>query len=87
VPAGTYTLFSYVTPDGWQLVISKKTGEWGTEYDPTADLVRIPMTVDRSAMPVEQFTVRLWTDRIEMAWDTWKATLPVRAATTTTGMK
>jgi Protein of unknown function (DUF2911) len=87
VPAGTYTLFSYVTPDGWQLVVSKKTGEWGTDYDPTADLVRIPMTVDRNAAPpVERFTIQLWSDRIEMAWDTWKATLPVRASTTT-GMR
>jgi hypothetical protein len=85
VPAGTYTLFSYITPTGWQLVVSKKTGEWGTDYDPTADLVRIPMTVDRAATPVERFTISLWSDRMEMAWDTWKATLPVRAAPTTTG--
>jgi hypothetical protein len=86
VPAGTYTLFSYVTPTGWLLVVSKKTGEWGTDYDPTADLARIPMTVDRSAAPpVEQFTISLWSDRMEMAWDTWKATVPMKAAATTTG--
>jgi hypothetical protein len=87
VPAGNYTLFSYITPKGWDLVVSKKTGEWGTDYDRKDDLVRIPMRLDRNASPpVDQFTISVQSDRIEMAWDTWKATLLVRAAQGTTGM-
>src|SRR5580704_3825793 len=31
VPAGSYTLFTVPKPDEWWLVISKKTGEWGTD--------------------------------------------------------
>ena len=32
VPAGSYTIFVIPTADKWTLVISKKTGEWGTAY-------------------------------------------------------
>src|ERR1700682_964118 len=32
VPAGSYTIFAIPNKDKWSLVISKKTGEWGTAY-------------------------------------------------------
>src|SRR5216684_4473407 len=32
VPAGSYTVFTIPNKDKWTLVISKKTGEWGTAY-------------------------------------------------------
>jgi hypothetical protein len=32
VPAGSYTIFTVPNADSWSLVISKKTGEWGTDY-------------------------------------------------------
>ena len=31
VPAGSYTIFTVPKADAWTLVISKKTGEWGTD--------------------------------------------------------
>ena len=31
VPAGSYTLFTIPNKDKWVLIISKKTGEWGTD--------------------------------------------------------
>src|SRR2546425_11258023 len=32
VPAGSYTIFAIPNKDKWTLVVSKKTGEWGTAY-------------------------------------------------------
>src|SRR5438552_5243960 len=32
VPSGSYTIFAIPNKDKWMLVISKKTGEWGTAY-------------------------------------------------------
>src|ERR1035437_848361 len=29
VPAGDYTLYAFLDPKGWQLVVSKQTGQWG----------------------------------------------------------
>src|ERR1700688_1539390 len=44
VPAGNYTIFAIPNKDKWSLVISKKTGEWGTAYPGASeDLARIDM--------------------------------------------
>jgi len=58
VPAGSYTIFTVPKADGWTLIISKKTGEWGTDYPgEKEDLVRVPMTVSKTSAPVENFTI------------------------------
>src|SRR5271157_515435 len=58
VPAGSYTIFTIPKADAWTLVISKKTGEWGTDYPgEKEDLVRVPMSVSKTAAPVENFTI------------------------------
>lgn len=58
VPAGKYTLFSVPESGKWTLVISKKTGEWGTNYaGESEDLARIPMKVGATSGAVENFTI------------------------------
>ena len=58
VPTGSYTIFTIPKADGWTLVISKKTGEWGTDYPGEGeDLARVPMSVSKTAAPVENFTI------------------------------
>jgi hypothetical protein len=58
VPAGSYTIFTVPKADGWTLVISKKTGEWGTDYaGEKEDLVRVPMSVSATSGPVENFMI------------------------------
>jgi hypothetical protein len=59
VPAGTYTLYTWPTAQGYQLVINKRTGQWGTEYDQAQDLVRVPLAASPLASPVEQFTIAI----------------------------
>ncbi len=58
IPAGTYTLFTIPNKDKWTLIISKKTGEWGTNYPGQADdLARVDMKVSALHSPVENFTI------------------------------
>ena len=58
VPAGSYTIFTVPNADKWSLVISKKTGEWGTDYaGEKEDLARVPMSVSKTSAPVENFTI------------------------------
>ncbi len=45
LPKGTYTLYTLPGPKEWQLIVNRQTGQWGTEYDPKQDVVRIPMKV------------------------------------------
>ena len=56
VPAGSYTLFAVPGEKEWQLVISKQTGQWGTEYSAGQDLGRVPMKVGKAGAPAEQLT-------------------------------
>ena len=81
LPAGKYTLWTMPTAQGYQLVINKQTGQWGTEYDDKQDLVRVPLTVEKVASPVEQFTIALEPSgptggTLALTWDTQKLTVP-----------
>ncbi len=57
VPAGKYTLYSIPSEGTWKLIISKQTGQWGTDYDAKQDLARVDMQKETLAQPVEQFTI------------------------------
>jgi DUF2911 family protein len=90
VPAGTYTLFSVPTRANWTLIVSRKTGEWGTDYDSSADLARIPMQVETAPRPAERFTIaiepRTGPDAtLSLAWDTVVARVPLRPAAAAAG--
>jgi hypothetical protein len=80
VPAGTYTLFTIPTAAGWTLVVNKQRGQWGTQYDPAQDLVRIPVAVKALAQPVEQFTIAIAPAGeggvLRMAWERTEASVP-----------
>jgi hypothetical protein len=57
VPAGTYTLWTATSGGGYRLVVNRQFGQWGTVYDPTRDLVRVPLRESTLAAPVERFTI------------------------------
>jgi hypothetical protein len=65
VPAGTYTLFALplAGADGAQpagkLIISKQTGQWGTQYTESEDLGRVDVTITPLASPVEMLTLSI----------------------------
>jgi hypothetical protein len=54
VPAGTYSLFTIPSTNGWLLIINKQHGQWGTMYDQTKDLTRIPLETKSLPNLVEQ---------------------------------
>ena len=58
--AGTYTLWTVPRADGTaDLIVNKQFGQWGTEYDEKLDLGTKHMVVDKTASPVEKFTVSI----------------------------
>ncbi|HEX8245502.1 MAG TPA: DUF2911 domain-containing protein [Longimicrobium sp.] len=85
VPRGTYTVYTLPTARGWTLIINKQTGQWGTQYEPARDLVRIPMQVATLREPVQQFTILLERGRggngtLALEWETTRATVPFHVA-------
>ena len=82
VPAGSYTIFTVPNKDKWALVISKKTGEWGTDYPGQAnDLTRVDMKVSTLPSPVENFTISFEKAgngaNLNIDWETTRASLMV----------
>jgi Protein of unknown function (DUF2911) len=82
VPAGSYTIFTVPKADTWWVVISKKTGEWGTDYPgDKEDLVRVPMKVSKTTAPVENFTIAF--DQagskctLRMEWENTRASVEI----------
>lgn len=94
VPAGEYSLFIELkSPTEWTLIVSswaaKKTGNdatpdtlWGSfGYTPDKDIVRVPMTLGKLALSLDQLT---WSfadvtndgGKIAIAWDTTLAWVP-----------
>jgi hypothetical protein len=61
VPAGEYSLWLQRAVDAstWNLVVNKQHGQWGTEHDPSQDLVFLPMTQSKGARSVETLTETL----------------------------
>jgi len=82
VPAGSYTIFTVPKADAWWLVISKKTGEWGTDYPgEKEDYARVPMKVSKTAAPVENFTIAFDPAgskcTLRMEWENTKASTEI----------
>ena len=82
VPAGNYTIFTIPNKDKWVLIISKKTGEWGTDYPGASnDLARVDMKVSVLPSPVENFTISF--DKaanggtMNLDWETTRASVPI----------
>ena len=82
VSAGSYTIFTIPGKDKWTLIISKKTGEWGTDYPgPSSDLARVDMKVSTLPSPVENFTVSF--DKtanggtMNLDWETTRASVAI----------
>ncbi len=81
IEAGTYTLWSIPEPNSATLIINRQHGQWGTDYDSTQDLVRIPMKVERGQPVQQDFTISIPgggdTGQLRMAWDDFVWTVPI----------
>ena len=83
VPKGTYTLFVDISdPDQWNLIVNKKTGEWGLAYDATQDLGKVKMKMTKPAAMVEELKYTIdavsgATGKITLEWENHSASVLV----------
>jgi hypothetical protein len=59
IPRGDYALFVLYTSAGWQLIVNRGTGQWGSDYDATRDLGRVRLTERALAEPEEALSIYL----------------------------
>jgi hypothetical protein len=86
VPKGAYTLYILASESGWKLAVNKQTGQWGTEYNESQDLGRVPMKVSKLSPVVETLKITLRKNGesaalLEIAWGRTLAVVPVKMDT------
>src|ERR1017187_10170965 len=89
VPAGDYTLYVFLDPKGWQLVVSKQTGQWGINHDNSTTLDeskaigRTPMKMSKPAGLVETYKMTLAGDgkkgTLTLEWENVAASVNIAA--------
>ncbi len=84
VPAGAYSLWTIPKADGTvQLIVNRQHGQWGTDYDPAQDLVRLPMQSSTAPAPQENFAINITSagnsGALRFSWDAFVWSVPVTA--------
>ena len=59
LPRGDYSLFVLYTGAGWQLIVNRGTGQWGTDRDASKDVGRVTLASRALAEPEESMTIYL----------------------------
>jgi hypothetical protein len=84
VPAGTYTLYVLVKdPEKWKLIINKQTGQNGDSYDPSMDLGRVDMKMEKPPVAIEKLKYTITASgnagKLQLEWENHIATVSIRA--------
>jgi hypothetical protein len=83
VPRGDYTLWAWLDPTQWLLIVNKQTGQTGLEYDAQQDLGRVPMQMSKPAKTIERYRMTLTRvsdteGQLELAWENTVASVRFR---------
>ena len=62
VPRGDYSLQVLYSSAGWQLIVNRATGRWGSDIDPAQELGRVPLAGRALAEPEESLSIYLVPD-------------------------
>lgn len=68
VPAGSYTLWMVPSESAPLLIVNRQTRIFGTQYQASADLVRIPLRGDSSPELTERLTIDVEGGRFVIRW-------------------
>ena len=77
-PAGSYSLWTLPKKDGTvDLIVNSQHGQYGTDYDASHDIVRIPMKVAIATTPQENFVFLVSGSELSLSWDTFVWSVPI----------
>lgn len=83
LPGGSYSLWTEPKKDGSvDLIVNGQYGQWGTNYDSTRNVARVPMKASTTSSPQENFTINIAptngnSGEMKIAWDTFVWTVPI----------
>lgn len=82
--AGTYSLFTVPTASDWTIIFNEQTGQWGTQYSESDDVLRISAPSAVVEQVKESFTIKFDDKRggvnMLLNWDNVLVKLPITPA-------
>lgn len=87
VPAGTYTLFTIPSKGAWTVILSKEVGQWGSDYKPELDFMRLqikPQAARHRERLAFVFGDFAGDDAITLSleWEKLRLSIPIKVKTT-----
>jgi hypothetical protein len=84
IKAGTYRMYAIPGPDSFEIALNSELGKWGAfEPDYSKDVMRTKVPTQKTASPVEQYTISLAPegDGINMVfeWSDTRFVIPLKA--------
>lgn len=81
VKAGTYTLYTIPEESRWTIIINSQTGQWGTKYDESKDVLRVTVHAKQATEMVETFTISVVpksdAEYVYFKWDKTTVEFPI----------
>ena len=82
LPAGKYSIVSIPNEKEWTIIFNGKVPDWGTNYSPEFDALRVTAAVQELPDEVEFFTIDFTEEngepRLILAWDQTKVSVRFR---------
>lgn len=80
--AGSYTLWTMPNATEWTIIINSKTGQWGTMYDESADVLRVNVPARQKPETVEMFQISFAPQSggadMLLRWEQTEVAVPIR---------
>ncbi|HVK96384.1 MAG TPA: DUF2911 domain-containing protein, partial [Flavisolibacter sp.] len=80
--AGEYAIFTVPNEKEWEIIINKGSENWGTNYNQSADILRVKVKPEKLNDAVETFTmqfadVKPTTAALQIMWEKTGVTIPI----------
>ena len=81
LPAGKYGLFTIPSKENMVVIFSSAWDQWGTQYDESADVLRVTSDATVQHEQTEQFTITANQDgKVSLLWGDGETSFTVKAA-------
>lgn len=84
IEGGTYTLFTIPGKKKWTVILNEAINIWGLSYDKTKDVLRVEVPTEKTAAPVEVFSMTFQPiengANLLMGWDDTYVKVPFKKA-------
>lgn len=67
--AGKYSLFTIPGEKEWTVIINNETGQSGTQYNESKDVLRVKVKPKKSGEMIEQFIIEVQDKGVKMSWE------------------